>query len=222
MAGMVYKRNMHIKMMKVFKKYFSCHAELIEKTCLYCSRIFLFTILLALGACAEKLVDVNVTIVDQKTALENQILGSYEELGNDVLLLASVRSVDEEGKLKPATEIPKGKLKALRAMQRQEFNRDDIQDFKKSLVAGEGNDGLLKYFETERTKSDAQFKEFATAIIAEENEDRMVILKRIVATNENFTDKDLPKVQKISASLNRDNAKPGEKIQLEDGTWKIL
>ncbi|MZH03334.1 MAG: YdbL family protein, partial [Nitrospinae bacterium] len=54
---------------------------------------------------------------------------------------------------------------------------------------------------------------------AEENEDRLVILKRIVATNENFTDKDLPKVQKISASLNRDNANPGEKIQLEDGNW---
>ncbi len=176
-------------------------------------------LLLVLPSCAEKLVDVNVTIVDQKTALENQILGSYEELGNEVLLLASVRSVDEEGKLKPATEIPKGKLAALRAMQRQEFNRDDIQDFKKSQVAGEGNDGLLKFFATERTKTDAKFKEFATAIIAEENEDRMVILKRIVATNENFTDKDLPKVQKISASLNRDNAKPGEKFKLEDGNW---
>jgi hypothetical protein len=108
-----------------------------------------------------------------KTALENQILGIYEELGNDVLLLASVRSIDEEVKLKPATEIPKGKLNALRVMQRQ--------DFKNPQVAGEGNDGLLKFFETERTKTDAGFKEFSSAIIAEENEDR------IVATNESFT-----------------------------------
>ncbi len=206
-------------MVKVIKNYFSCHAELVEASRLQCLRLLLVLILLVLGACAEKLVDVNVTIVDQKTALENQILGSYEELGNDVLLLASVRSVDEDGKLKPSTKIPKGKLNALRAMQRQEFNRDDIQEFKKELVAGEGNDGLLKFFETERTKTDAKFKEFATTIIAEENEDRLVILKRIVATNENFSDADLPKVQKISASLNRDNAKPGEKIQLEDGKW---
>ena len=205
--------------LKDILKVFPCHAEALEASRLYCVRVFFVAILLSLGACAEKLVDVNVTIVDQKTALENQILGSYEELGNDVLLLASVRSVDEEGKLKPATEIPKGKLNALRAMQRQEFNRDDIQDFKKSQVAGEGNDGLLKFFETERTKTDARFKEFASAIIAEENEDRLVILKRIVATNENFTDRDLPKVQKVSASLNRDNAKPGEKFQQEDGNW---
>ena len=72
-------------------------------------------VIFVLAGCTQKLVDVNVTIVDQKTALENQILGSYEELDNEVLLLASVRSVDEEGKLKPTTEIPKGKLQALRA-----------------------------------------------------------------------------------------------------------
>jgi hypothetical protein len=109
-----------------------------------------------------------------KTALENQILGSYEELGNDVLLLASVWSIGEEVKLKPAIEIPKGKLNALRVMQREEFNQDDIQDFKNPQVAGEGNDGLLKFFETERTKTDAGFKEFSSAIIAEKNENRIV------------------------------------------------
>ncbi|MFT4579302.1 MAG: hypothetical protein ACI8PD_002235 [Nitrospinales bacterium] len=171
--------------------------------------------------CAEKLVDVNVTIVDQKTALENQILGSYEELGNEVLLLASVRSVDEEGKLKPVIEVPKGKRKALRAMQRQEFNRDDIQDFKNTSCAGEGNDGLLKYFENERTLKDSDYKRFVVAILQEENEDRLTVLQRIVATNENFSEKDLPKVQKISASLNRDNAHAGEKIQSDDGAWSI-
>ena len=176
-------------------------------------------LVLVLAGCGGKLVDINVTIVDQKTALENQILGSFEELSNEVLLLASVRSVDEEGKLKPATEIPKGKLRALRAMQRQEFNRDDIQEFKQTLCAGEGNDGTLKFFDNARTKTDAKFKEFAEAIIAEENEDRLIILQRIVATNENFTEQDLPKIRKISASLNRDNAKPGEKIQQENGDW---
>ena len=176
-------------------------------------------LVLVLAGCGGKLVDINVTIVDQKTALENQILGSFEKLSNEVLLLASVRSIDEEGKLKPVTEIPKGKLRALRAMQRQEFNRDDIQEFKQTLCAGEGNDGTLKFFDNARTKTDAKFKEFAEAIIAEENEDRLIILQRIVATNENFTEQDLPKIRKISASLNRDNAKPGEKIQQENGDW---
>jgi hypothetical protein len=84
-------------------------------------------------------------------------------------------------------------------------------------VAGEGNDGLLKFLETKRKKTDAGFKEFSIAIIADENEDRIVILKKIVATSENFTNRDFHKVQKNSTSLNHDNAKTDEKIQQEDG-----
>ena len=169
----------------------------------------------------SSLVGVDVTVVDQKTALENQILGSYEELGNEMLLLASVRSVDESGKLKTVAEVPPGKMEAIRAMQRQEFNRDDIQSFKEAGVAGEGNDGLLVFFETERTQTDAAFKTFAETILQEENADRITILQRTVDTNEAFSEGDLPKVQRIFASLNRDSAKPGEKIQLEDGSWTV-
>ncbi len=172
-----------------------------------------------LSACVEKLADVNVTVVDQKTALENQILGSYEELGDEMVLLASVRSVDEEGKLQSVAKLPPGKLKAIRAMQRREFNRDDIQSFKELGCAGEGNDGLLVFFEIDRTRNDPQFKAFVQSIIKEENEDRITTLERIVATNENFSEQDMAKVRRISASLNRDNAKPGERIQLEDGSW---
>jgi hypothetical protein len=77
-----------------------------------------------------------------------------------VLLLGSVRSVDEEGKLKPVIEVPNGKRLALKSMQRQEFNRDDILKFKSTLYFGEGNDGRLKYFENERTLKDSAYKKF--------------------------------------------------------------
>lgn len=174
-----------------------------------------------LGACAGKLADVNVTVVDQKTALENQVLGSYEELGEDVMLLASVRSVDESGKLKAVKEVPPGKMKAVRAKQRQEFNQDDVNQFKKDGAAGEGKDGYLVFIETEKTKTDAEYKKFVQTIVTEENEDRRAIYERIVATNTAFTEGDLPKVEKISASLNRDNAKTGEKIQLDNGSWSV-
>ncbi len=176
--------------------------------------------ILWLAACG-KLVGVDVTVVDQKTALENQILGSYEELGNDMLLLASVRSVDEEGKLKTVADIPPGKKEAIRAMQRQEFNRDDIQSFKQTGVAGEGNAGWLVFFENQKTKQDPQLNSFTQAIIQEENDDRLAILKRTIATNEAFSEGDLPKVQKIFASLNRDSARSGEKIQQESGEWTV-
>ena len=168
-----------------------------------------------------KLVDVDVTVVDQKTALENQILGSYEELGNEMVLLASVRSVDENGKLKPVAKTPPAKLKAIKAMQRMEFNRDDIQRFKKLGIAGEKNDGLLMFFETEETKKDLQLNAFAQALVKEENEDREIVLNRVISTNIRFSPEDLPKVKRIYANLNRDNALSGEKIQLEDGIWAV-
>ena len=166
-----------------------------------------------------KLVDFNIAVGDQKTALEYQILGSYEELGNEMVLLASVRSVDEDGKLQSVAEIAPSRKRAIRAMQRMEFNRDDILEFKKIGVAGESNDGFLKFFETEKSKADPKFKKFTMTLIVEENEDRRVVLERIIDTNINFTKEDLPKVQKVYASLNRDNANPGEKIQTDDGQW---
>jgi len=184
------------------------------------SLFLLIGTILLFSACG-KLVDVNVTVIDQKTALENQIIGSYEELGNEMVLLASVRSVDENGKLKPVIKTPPAKLKAIKAMQRMEFNRDDIQKFKKMGIAGEKNDGSLSFFETEKTQKDTQFKAFSQTIINEENEDRETILNRVIATNIRFSPKDLPKVKKVYANLNRDNALTGEKIQLEDGTWTL-
>jgi hypothetical protein len=184
------------------------------------SLFFLTGVILWFSACG-KLVDVNVTVIDQKTALENQILGSYEELGNEMVLLASVRSVDENGKLKQVIKTPPAKLKAIKAMQRMEFNRDDIQKFKEMGIAGEKNDGFLSFFETEKTQKDKQLKAFSQTIIEEENEDREAILNRVIATNIRFSPKDLPKVKKVYANLNRDNALSGEKIQLEDGTWTL-
>ncbi|QPJ64609.1 MAG: YdbL family protein [Candidatus Nitrohelix vancouverensis] len=176
---------------------------------------------LALSACGGPLVSVDVTVVDQKTALENQILGSYEEIGNDMLLLASVRSVDETGALKTVAEVPKDKRAAIQARQRQEFNQDDIAQFKKDACAGETAEGDLAFLDKTCANKDEQFLTFAKTIIAEENESRQVILERIIATNETFSVDDMPKVRKIFAGLNRDKAKPGEWIQLENGEWSV-
>jgi hypothetical protein len=53
--------------------------------------------MLLLDSCAEKLVDVFVAIVDQKNFIRRWLLVSYEELSNEVLLIALRRSEDNEG-----------------------------------------------------------------------------------------------------------------------------
>ena len=43
------------------------------------------------------LADVQVNVVSERTSLENQVLGSYNALADDVLLVASVRGMDPLG-----------------------------------------------------------------------------------------------------------------------------
>ncbi|VAX14904.1 hypothetical protein MNBD_NITROSPINAE01-559 [hydrothermal vent metagenome] len=165
------------------------------------------------------MVQVKIDVVDQRTALENQVLGSYEELSSGTLLLASVRSIDSEGRLKPTPPMPDGKRVAVRAMLRSQYNNDDIAKFKAENVFGETNKGYLAFFETEKIKADAKTARLAKEIMQEENEDRETIYTRILKTSEALGEGDMPQVEAIMAGLNRDTAKPGELIQADSGEW---
>ncbi|VAX22950.1 hypothetical protein MNBD_NITROSPINAE02-1941 [hydrothermal vent metagenome] len=175
-------------------------------------------ILLTVSSCSN-ILQVKIDVVDQRTALENQVLGSYQEIGEEVYMLASVRSIDENGLLVPAPKISAGRRKALAAMQRSLFNKDDIEMYKAKGALGEGRDGYLKYFPREKMESDPAKKEFLINLAREENEDRKILYTRIVETNENFRDGDLPKVESIMAGLNRDSARKGELIEQDSGKW---
>lgn len=161
---------------------------------------------------------VGVTVVDERTALENQVLGTYQELNQEVLLVASVRYIDPQGKLKQAKELPEGKKKVVRALQRVSFNKDDLNRFKRSGAIGENNEGGITLLALE--KIPPKEHAFAENLIKEENTDRVDIMNRVIETNETLTKKDLPRVYKMFAALNRDKALKGEWIQGDDGTWK--
>ena len=60
---------------------------------------------------------------------------------------------------------------------------------------------------------------FVKNLVEEENADREIVMQRVIETNEKLSDKDLPRVRKMFASLNRDKARPGHMIQLENGEW---
>ncbi len=160
---------------------------------------------------------VGVTVVDERTALENQVLGSYQKLNEEVLLVASVRYIDPQGKLVPRAAVPPEKLKAIRGLQRSAFNQDDIHQLKSAGIVGENNTGGLTLLSRDKIK---QGKEaFVENLIREENEDRAVLMRRIIETNEKLTEQDLPKIRKTFAALNRDKARQGDLIQLDNGEW---
>lgn len=166
-------------------------------------------------ACSGPLV--GVTVVDERTALENQVLGTYQELNQQVMLVASVRYIDPKGKLKQTQELPPGKKDVVRALQRVSFNKDDLNRYKSLGIIGENNEGGVTLLEPEKVQPDD--RAFVENLIKEENEDRLEIMSRIVETNETLTPSELPRVHKMFAALNRDKALKGERIQLDNGTW---
>ena len=184
---------------------------IIERIC----KNFGFCLFGLFASCGGPLV--GVTVVDERTALENQVLGTYQELNQEVLLVASVRYIDPKGKLKKSPEVPPGKKKVIRSIQRASFNKDDIDQLKNKALLGENNLGGISLLDPDKLEADQ--RAFVENLIQEENEDRKIIMKRVIETNEKLSDKDLPRVQKMFAALNRDKARTGDMIQLENGDW---
>jgi len=178
------------------------------------------TLALGLTACSN-LVQVKIDVVDQRTALQNQVLGSYQRLEGDVALLASVRSIDDEGKLVEPPPLPESKRKALRAMRRSLYNRDDIDRLKEEGVMGENNRGYLSLREEKAPPTTTKEGAFVRALVTQENDDRHALYTRVAEENEDFSVEALGDVERIMAGLNRDSALPGSPIQQDDGSWII-
>lgn len=188
-------------------------------------------ILIVLSGCT--LAEVQVNVVSERTALENQVLGSYNSLGQEMLLVASVRGVDPLGKIKTPPQQSQGYKDAIEAMQTLAFHADDVEAFKRLGWTGENNQGFLTPFPIKKAfliKGPLQdLKEFAArypekefvTVIQQVNTARDVVIKRVVEINEDFTTNDLPKIRRVFGNINRENALPGEKIQKEDGSWMV-
>ena len=187
--------------------------------------LFPVVILSTLMGCTLAKVDVNV--VSERTALENQVLGSYNALSDDVLLVASVRGVDPSGKIKTPPRKSREYQNAVMAMETLAFHEDDVDGFKRLGWVGENNLVLLTTLPMNKEKAPDDLQAFAArfpqdeflSVVKQVNQAREVVMMRVVETNADFTEKDLPQIKRVFAKLNREKALPGEKIQKEDGSW---
>ncbi|MDZ7262572.1 MAG: hypothetical protein ONB05_10760 [candidate division KSB1 bacterium] len=92
----------------------------------------LFFTLLVLN-CSVKAPEVKIT--GEKTALENQVVGTYQQIEEDTWMVASVRASGQQPKVTMSEE----KKRVLEAVQNRKFNKDDIDQFKRDGVLGENN-----------------------------------------------------------------------------------
>jgi len=167
-------------------------------------------LLLATGQGCVKLKPV---VLNRKTQLENQILGAFQRLEQDLVLASSVRGAAATAKLSPLQR------EALEALMIREFYRDDIDALKQEQVVGEARSGLLELL-TE-PKLPEQLQE-ARRLLKRENDARTVIMSRVIQANRALSERDLPLVRRVFYRLNRQTASPGDRVQLENGQWETV
>ncbi len=189
--------------------------------------IILLILLVMLCGCT--LAEVKVDVLSERTTLENQVLGSYNALDREMLLTASVRGVDAEGNIRTPPRRSQEHKDAIAALQVMDFHEDDVQAFKRLGWVGETNEGLLQAFPMEKENPPEDLKAFSDRYTREEfdsvvtlvNESRQVIMHRVIDLNENLTEAEMPEVTRIFGALNVQNALPGQRVQMEDGSWVL-
>ncbi len=138
----------------------------------------------------------NFELTSQRTALENQILGTYKELDDDLIVTNFDKAPNSDANKESKSSKTTAAL--LKANKNRLFNADDIDELKDNGILGESADGLIKMLPKERGGiSDAtpdQIK-LAEVLVDEENQDRSVIWKSTIAQNPELSNKDLPKIQ---------------------------
>ena len=196
-------------------------------------RLILAGALAALTALATvsgcTLAEVKVNVASERTSLENQILGSYNSLSEETLLVASVRGVDPLGRIQAPPRKSGEQQDAITAMQVLSFHADDVESFKRLGWVGEGNQGLLTGFPISRDHAPDELKDFAAryrqqefdSVLAEVNRARETVMRRAIETNAALTQTDLPKVRGVFAKLNEDTSRTGDRLQNPDGSWTV-
>ncbi len=151
-----------------------------------------------------------ITLTGEKTALENQILGAYEDLTDNNVITTSKR-VSTKGEDNRQSQVVR------MALQRQQLNQDEIDELKKAQVIGENNKGYLQALDNEKYLQDANFRKMVDALVEDENHNRHIIYQRVLALNHKKSDSD--ETLTIFAKMQHEKTPPGTMIQLLNGSW---
>ncbi len=175
--------------------------------------LLLFFIVLLFTQCSVKTPE--ITLTGEKTALENQVLGNYEQVENDIWVTASSRA----GKTQRDTLRSARQQNVLDALRARKFNQDEISELKKAHVIGENNQGFVEILGGEQYDNNPQYRNMVNRIVEDENQARRVIYQRLVTVNNRAKYTAETRVKSVFASMRQQESPAGTMIQKADGTW---
>ena len=152
--------------------------------------------------------------ISQKTSLEHQLMGSFEPLTEEEMLVGTVR---DEASLLHAQDIDLNQI-ALQARRRQLFNRDDVNAFKKQGCLGEAVKGQLII----RSCSDmsAEQQKLLEQIVEQETQDRESIITWVISQHDHLQESHREQVIDIYRQFILSRSPKGTLFQSANGIWE--
>jgi hypothetical protein len=151
--------------------------------------------------------------ISQKTSLEHQLMGSFEPLTEQEMLLSSVR---DEAQMVRAEELSEDQA-AVAARRRQLFNRDDIQRFKRQGCLGEALSGALVNRSCDNEAQEAQ--PIIERVLGEETIDREAIISWVISQHDHLQEAQRGQVKQIYRQFILSHSPRGTPFQDLDGNW---
>lgn len=168
---------------------------------------------LGMGSCSIKAPEVRLT--GEKTALEREVVGTYHQMEEDTWMIASTRAAQGEEEVKISPE----KRRVLDALRQQKFNKDDIDEFKRMGYVGENKEGFLEIRPSGTLNENPETLQLVQEIVQEENQDREIIMDRVVELNDTLKKTVRNDILAVFARMNQENSPEGTWVQQEDGSW---
>lgn len=187
--------------------------------------------LLASGGCAfleGKSLFPPIVVVDEKTTLESQVLGQYEPLSEDLLLIGTLPGVARRGVeagLAGASGVSSEVVRAeqeqlFRALLAQEYRRAELNRYRQEGWIGEGAEGDLVLLEKRLTGVDSATRKRVQLLVEEENQDRQAVLDAVISLSPDLTRQDRDELRQIFARQYFEQAGPGVWIEQPPGNWR--
>jgi len=170
-------------------------------------------IVLLITGCSIKAPEVRVT--GEMTALEQEVIGTYNQMKEDTWMIASTRDTEDT----TAVSVSPEKERVLEALENQRFNKDDIDEFKMKGYVGEKNDGTLMIRDLEQFDLEPDEKAFIQNIVNQENRDRKIIMNRVIQLKSSLKDSNRESILAVFAKMYQEESVKGTWIQNAEGDW---
>jgi len=167
------------------------------------------------SGCSIKAPEVRVT--GEMTALEQEVIGTYNQMKEDTWMIASTRDTEDTARV---VSVSPEKEKVLEALENQRFNKDDIDEFKMKGYVGEKSDGTLMIRDLDKFDLEPEDKKFIQNIVDQENRDREIIMNRVIQLKSSLKDSNRESILAVFAKMYQEESAQGTWIQTADGSWE--